>query len=172
MAIDKAVDSAVLDAGLLQIANAIREKAGTEGALAFPDGFVEALAAGGGLKMTYGVITPNESISGWTCEHNLGVIPKLVIRSILDEESNSSYCLICEVGVTNEFIGKTDDPYRIIVNRLQYFNGSYNSVSSYVCYDGYRITHDLGLMRNGTETTVELSGTMVAGKRYFYLIAG
>ena len=51
MAIDKAVDSAALEANLTTIANAIREKAGTSDALAFPAGFAEAIAgisAGGG----------------------------------------------------------------------------------------------------------------------------
>jgi hypothetical protein len=51
MAIDKAVDSAVLDANLTSIADTIRAKAGTSDKLAFPAGFAEAIAAieaGGG----------------------------------------------------------------------------------------------------------------------------
>lgn len=51
MAYDKAVDSAVLDAGLTEIADAIRAKGGTTDNMAFPDGFktaISALAAGGG----------------------------------------------------------------------------------------------------------------------------
>lgn len=43
MAIDKAVDSAVLDAGLTTIADAIRAKSGESGKLAFPDGYAEAI---------------------------------------------------------------------------------------------------------------------------------
>lgn len=53
MAYDKAVDSSVLDAGLKQIADAIRAKAGTSDNLAFPTAMAEAIAAieaGGGLK--------------------------------------------------------------------------------------------------------------------------
>lgn len=64
MAIDKAVDSAALEANLTTIANAIREKAGTSGALAFPAGFAEAIAgikAGGatifGLPFIEGKVT-------------------------------------------------------------------------------------------------------------------
>ena len=45
MAYDKVVDSAVLDAGLKQIADAIREKAGTTDALAFPQAMADAIAA-------------------------------------------------------------------------------------------------------------------------------
>ena len=51
MAFDKLVDSAALEANLKTVADAIREKAGTSDALAFPAGFAEAIAAisaGGG----------------------------------------------------------------------------------------------------------------------------
>lgn len=51
MAYDKVVDSAVLDAGLKQVADAIREKGGTSDNLAFPTGMaaaVSAIQAGGG----------------------------------------------------------------------------------------------------------------------------
>ena len=43
MAYDKVVDSTVLNAGLTQIASAIRAKTGTGGTLAFPSGFVSAI---------------------------------------------------------------------------------------------------------------------------------
>lgn len=43
MAYDKAVDSAVLDAGLTSIADAIRQKGGTSASLTFPQGFVDAI---------------------------------------------------------------------------------------------------------------------------------
>lgn len=45
MAIDKAIDSAALESGLSAVANAIRVKGGTSAPLAFPDGFVTAVAA-------------------------------------------------------------------------------------------------------------------------------
>ena len=50
MAYDKAVDSAVLDAGLTSVADAIRQKGGTSASLAFPQGFVDAIGniSGGG----------------------------------------------------------------------------------------------------------------------------
>lgn len=59
MAIDKAVDSAVLEAGLTAIANAIREKGGTSETLAFPDSMAEAIAAieAGGGNVISGEIT-------------------------------------------------------------------------------------------------------------------
>ena len=51
MAFDKVVDSAVLDAGMKSVADAIRAKAGTTDLLAWPDGFkaaVEGIQTGGG----------------------------------------------------------------------------------------------------------------------------
>lgn len=45
MAIDKAIDSAALDASLTAVADAIRAKGGTNAALAFPGGFVDAIEA-------------------------------------------------------------------------------------------------------------------------------
>lgn len=54
MAVDKLVDSAVLDANLTAVANAIRTKGGTSAQLAFPAGFVSAVQAiptGGGADL-------------------------------------------------------------------------------------------------------------------------
>ena len=54
MALDKAIDSAQLDANLTTIADAIRAKGGTSDALVFPSGFVsavQAIQAGGGGTM-------------------------------------------------------------------------------------------------------------------------
>lgn len=51
MAVDKLVDSTQLDADLTSVANAIRTKGGTSASLAFPSGFVDAIAnmpSGGG----------------------------------------------------------------------------------------------------------------------------
>ena len=45
MAYDKAVDSAVLDAGLTSVADAIRAKVGTSAQLNFPDGFTATVKA-------------------------------------------------------------------------------------------------------------------------------
>lgn len=45
MAYDKVIDSSVLEADLTSVANAIRSKGGTSANLAFPTGFVNAIAA-------------------------------------------------------------------------------------------------------------------------------
>lgn len=73
MAYDKVVDSAVLDAGLKQIADAIREKGGTSDNLAFPQAMADAIAAieaggggGGGLDFLNEVFNSTEIQAG-TC---------------------------------------------------------------------------------------------------------
>ena len=55
MAYDKVVDSTVLNAGLTQIAGAIRAKTGTGSTLTFPSGFVSAIEglSGGGATEPY-----------------------------------------------------------------------------------------------------------------------
>lgn len=78
MAYDKVVDSAKIDAGLTEVADAIRAKGGTTDQLAFPAGFkaaVEALPAGGadGIK----IIKQNLVDVGKTIEnqyYNRGVL--------------------------------------------------------------------------------------------------
>ena len=64
MAIDKAVDSAALDAGMTSVADAIRAKAGTTGPLAWPDGFITAISGietggGGASWVTISETLPN-----------------------------------------------------------------------------------------------------------------
>lgn len=76
MAFDKVVDSAVLDAGLKQIADAIREKGGTSDSLAFPAAMAEAIAAieaggGGGGSLYISNITLAENSQYITVEHGL-----------------------------------------------------------------------------------------------------
>ena len=62
MALDKVVDSSVLDAGMTSVANAIRAKTGDTYLLAWPDGFVAAISGietgggGGGSSST----SPND----------------------------------------------------------------------------------------------------------------
>lgn len=70
MAYDKVVDSTVLDAGLKQVADAIREKGGTSDNLAFPTGMAAAIAAiqtgGGGVTIQSGSFTPTENLTEYT----------------------------------------------------------------------------------------------------------
>lgn len=45
MAYDKIIDSSVLNAGLTEIASAIREKTGSSGLYSFPSGFIDAVTS-------------------------------------------------------------------------------------------------------------------------------
>ena len=82
MAIDKAVDSAALDAGMTLVANAIRGKTGTTDPLVWPDGFAAAISGietGGGdsaagvIDKSVTSITSNVAEVGqyafYGCEH-------------------------------------------------------------------------------------------------------
>ena len=98
MAIDKAVDSAALNANLTTIANAIREKAGTSGALAFPAGFAEAIAgikAGGDIKIAIGSVTYDNAgtVNKAVITHNLGVVPNMFFMNISSNASMGTYDL-------------------------------------------------------------------------------
>lgn len=65
MAFDKVVDSAVLEAGLTAIADAIREKGGTNETLTFPNAMAEAIAAieAGGGNAVVGEFTLTEALT-------------------------------------------------------------------------------------------------------------
>lgn len=88
MAIDKAVDSQQLDAGLTSIADSIRAKGGTTDALTFPGGFaaaISAIATGGGtLAMKTGTVTLSESYIGFKAEHGCGKLPYAFFAFIAD----------------------------------------------------------------------------------------
>lgn len=73
-------------AKLVEIANAIREKAGTSDAMAF-----DALASTigdieVGAKIATGTITPASTVRSLTATHNLGVPPKLVVLTLFSDE--------------------------------------------------------------------------------------
>lgn len=91
MALDKVVDSAVLDAGMTAVADAIRAKAGTTEPLAWPDGFkaaIEAISGGGGTGLAYDMgefvlDADTSSNNPWLISnpipHNLGETPDFII---------------------------------------------------------------------------------------------
>lgn len=87
MSFDKVVDSSALDAGLKQIADAIREKGGTSDSLAFPAAMAEAIAAietGGGsdssgAQFVSGTFTKTGSTLVST--HSLGSLSDIGLRN-------------------------------------------------------------------------------------------
>lgn len=122
MAYDKVVDSAVLNAGLTQIANAIREKAGTSDSLAFPAAMAEAIlaieAGGGGANIVAGTYTPaSTQTSRVTVTHNLGTEPTGVIFAKQTSQINNNDTIL--------FLWLTGNS----AFRAQYYNGSFASSS-------------------------------------------
>lgn len=87
MALDKAVDSAALDAGMTAVADAIRAKAGTTEAMVWPDGFkttIEAISGGGGNGLSYDMgefvlESDSNGKSGIYINHNFGERPEFIL---------------------------------------------------------------------------------------------
>lgn len=91
MAIDKAVDSGALEAGLKEIADAIRAKGGTNAQLAFPTAMAKAVAAiqsGGAQFGDYdivqtGTITPASDISEYVLDTGITIASKTQAENTL-----------------------------------------------------------------------------------------
>lgn len=86
MALDKVVDSAALDAGMTSVANAIRAKTGNTDMLAWPNGFLAAIAeitGGGGAGLAYDmgefVLDADVKFLNPSLPHNLGEIPEFIL---------------------------------------------------------------------------------------------
>lgn len=82
MALDKVVDSAVLDAGMTTVADAIRAKAGLTDPLVWPDGFkmaVDGIQSGSASGIYMAKITPSEDLASMAIAHNLGTTDILLV---------------------------------------------------------------------------------------------
>lgn len=135
MALDKIVDSSVLDAGLKTIADAIREKGGTSSALAFPDGMADAIAAiqagGGGAevlghKVAYGSFTLTEdTTTKYTVLDKTQVLEAIKddfpgLESVIDyvytedglytSRASSFLIAMCWIDVSDDFYNSDPEP--------------------------------------------------------------
>lgn len=96
MAYDKVVDSAVLDAGLTAIADAIRAKGGTSAQLAFPDAMkaaIEAIEAGGG---SFNIVTStfaDATTSLGEVAHGLSQKPTFAIAIRANQNATKNDCV-------------------------------------------------------------------------------
>ena len=87
MALDKVVDSAALDAGMTSVANAIRAKTGNTDMLAWPSGFLTAIAeiaGGGGAGLAYDMgecvlDADAKYLDPPSIPHNLGEVPEFIL---------------------------------------------------------------------------------------------
>lgn len=122
MAYDKVVDSAVLDAGLKQIADAIREKGGKSDTLAFPAAMAEAIAAieagGGGditihnRKVEFGSFVPASDRMSYQISFDFSKFGSLpsgcmfwAVSDVIANTAKESYVLGCCIG---DFFGRYD----------------------------------------------------------------
>lgn len=147
MALDKVIDSAVLDAGLTSVADAIRAKGGTSEQLAFPDGFVsavEGIQAGGGdnqlspyLKVTdnfvtvgANTITGAASAKNYLCscgyknallvlQEDATVDSQIVVCGVIGATEHGFYYRIRN-GALNEITGKNDTYDAFLVEGTTY----------------------------------------------------
>lgn len=160
MAYDKAVDSAALDAGLTAIANAIREKAGSSDALAFPDAMAAAIAAieGGGGNVAYGTVTPTTTGSCVTLDHNLGTIPTVGVWCRVNSASISS---------TTEMVAlyqpATAEGCRIYSYQSAITISAARNISLSVTTQSY-------YFNKATNTTVLSPKYVVSGNTYFWMV--
>jgi hypothetical protein len=163
MAYDKVIDSAVLEANLKTVADAIRAKAGTSGSLSFPAGFAEAIAAieaGGGGASAWGTVTPSSYANSIT----VGVeIPSdnfyfAVAAVSTTTETSSSYILcgyfVIENGVTRGVMMGMDKKIGAVVNSPQI-----GSIHIVLDRDSNKITFDT---RGGTVTSYLKGGVSYA----------
>ena len=126
MAFDKVIDSAVLDADLTAVADAIRAKGGTTEQLSFPDGFVSAVegiqtGGSGGIEPTATYLSLGEASKTMAAypfvpkyKHELivwntkgtnkagsgGVTPYAVFAWIINGSPSSEYGWISGAGTT------------------------------------------------------------------------
>lgn len=162
MAYDKVVDSSVLDAGLKQIADAIREKGGTSDNLAFPQAMADAIAAieaggGGGGDIAYGTVTPASNASA-VVTHDLGVIPTKGIFV------NTSATVTSTSDMVALYQHATEPGARVY---------SYNSaISASGIPNGRKLTQTTGTyyFHKASESTVNTPNTIVAGNTYFWAV--
>lgn len=157
MALDKVVDSAVLDAGMKSVADAIRAKAGTTDLLAWPDGFKAAVegiqiggGSGGGQAFQCGSVVsadgtnlvipctldnilivrnfpPNRSNVAYLLNANLLVADGMKIQ--LASSSNNSN--IVNIGVETFLITKENGQTTFTQTKTKKFNGEY----CYIAWD-------------------------------------
>ena len=93
MALDKVVDSAVLDAGMKSVADSIRAKAGTTDLLEWPDGFkaaVEGIQTGGGQAFQCGTVV---SADGTNLVVPCTLENILIVRKYVTSTRNVAYLL-------------------------------------------------------------------------------
>jgi hypothetical protein len=165
MAYDKVVDSSVLNANLTAIANAIREKVESTGSISFPAGFVEAIAAIGGLPggisaMTAGEYTAtSDTTDVVSVSHGLGVNPNITIAVLKDAVGGQlASSTVIEVALRKPMNNKGAYVFGL------YISSTGGITSSYVGYNAF-------ILENGKVNLNRNKEILTAGSTYFWIAA-
>lgn len=168
MALDKVVDSAILDADLLSVANAIRGKFGVSDTLDFPNGFISAIENGLGV---YVVAYANETLlyADTPEDNTVGVITDVEITSWVFSDYEPSEPINGMVWFTTNVNGPTTPLNTVKENTIevypvvakQYIDNSWSIKRSVTYKNGVwtpwaSIIHYIGL------TNTELTGGLEA----------
>ena len=174
MAYDKVVDSTVLNAGLKSIADAIREKAGTSGNLAFPTAMAEAIAAieagGGDPTVITGTFTPSESLKEYTITHNLGKKPHFVMIGCLSGATPRSSGTAAQTAV---MLGSIHE--RPFAAYPQYSNGIKIYGNVVPLYSEFNMKNILQVNMDNTNAVISIESSTIAltaSTEYGYIVIG
>lgn len=172
MAYDKVIDSSALDANLASIAEAIRTKGGTTDQLVFPDGFISAIEAieAGGSKFVSGSFTPNENVSKFTINHELGEIPNIYVVYTYDVDgsqtviTNINLILICpDITDVNTYFGYATR----VAGQSTYDTTNRTTNGKRTITEGYSNTSGL-LISEADETKCKLTNATGSTTQYYF----
>jgi hypothetical protein len=178
MAYDKVIDSAVLDADLTAVADAIRAKGGTSEALSFPGGFVsavEGIQAGGGDneiigKIVDGTITEiNDSNATYLRHRGFQDCKQLEKVSLPNVISASTYCFYACSKLKDVNLPKLGTlPERLLssCSELERFDTVAGAIQSYALHGSAKFKY-LILRKEGTICTLG-HATCVGGTFFDY----
>lgn len=140
MAVDKLVDSTQLDTDLTSVANAIRTKGGTSASLAFPAGFVSAIAAipsGGGSSVLTGTYTPSEDTATFSIDVGQSFTDFAIFEMSTAAIGGTRHLRlgICHFSNSKNFVVTTNNSGSSVALEVNYTTGSFTKSGNTVTYN-------------------------------------
>ena len=172
MAYDKVVDSTVLNAGLTQIANAIRAKTGTGGTLEFPSGFVSAIEGlSSGIKATAGTFTVAQHTSNYNLAHGLGEVPSLFFFGTDSKDTDFSGSSLYFIGAYG--FSHAGCQYNIHVDP----DATEDKLYTFLAQDAITTSNNNCALSRATISTITLAHSpdqpiLYAGVPYYWIAVG
>lgn len=174
------------DTALTAVADAIREKAGSSDPLAFPAGFVEAIAgisAGGGLpfegatSFASGAFTPAEDVCNVEISHNLGRVPVgamfVLSNGKLNYATNTKIMVMAVTSLSGTFLVSKDTStsmQALLYNHTSVTTEDKSSTSAWTTV-GYGATEEKFHFGVGTEGGHEsLTYKFYGGRTYVWFV--